>query len=272
MNRGRNFPFKAGPEFRHAPPEEKGGFLFGPGRRPRFARECGWLALEAGFGKINGLKRRKIHGPGKKNPTAIPGATVLVREFSARYAGGIPPWQIDRPQPEVLRLIRQGKFQSPVLDLGCGTGDNAIALASSGYRVVAMDPIPEALRRAREKASRLSLDPSPEFRKGNALSLDKSGLKVATVLDSAVFHIFSDGDQERYAREVGSVLASGGRLHLLSFSERETRQPGPRRLTLEQISRPFQAGWVREEAVRCRYEDLVRADGAHAWRITFRKA
>ena len=247
------------------------GFLLGPDRPPYFPRECAWLAQEAVFGKIDGLKKRKSHGPGKKKSSATPGGTVLVREFSARYAGGIPPWQIDRAQPEVLRLIRQGKFQSPVLDLGCGTGDNAIALASCGYRVVAIDPVPEALRRARKKASRFHLDPSPEFRKGNALSLAKSGLRVATVLDSAVFHIFSDGDQERYAREVGSVLASGGRLHLLSFSERETRQPGPRRLTLEQISRPFQTGWVREEAVRCRYEDLVRPDGAHAWQITFRK-
>ncbi|NBR45702.1 MAG: class I SAM-dependent methyltransferase [Verrucomicrobia bacterium] len=253
------------------PVRRAAGFLFGPGRRPRFAWECSWLALEAGFGKIHDLKRRKIHSPGKKNPPATPGGKVLVREFSARYAGGIPPWQIDRAQPEVLRLIRQGKFQGPVLDLGCGAGDNAIALASCGFRVVAIDPVPEALRRAREKASQLSLDPPPEFRTGNALSLAKSGLRVATVLDSAVFHIFSDGDQERYAREVGSVLVSGGRLHLLSFSERETRQPGPRRLTLQQISRPFQPGWVREEAVRCRFEDLVRDDGAHAWQITFRK-
>ena len=41
-------------------------------------------------------------------------------EFFERYEKGDLPWQIDRPQPEVLRLIEEGKFDSPVLDLGCG--------------------------------------------------------------------------------------------------------------------------------------------------------
>lgn len=33
-------------------------------------------------------------------------------DFAGMYAEGIPPWQIDRPQPEVIQLIEQGKFES----------------------------------------------------------------------------------------------------------------------------------------------------------------
>lgn len=197
---------------------------------------------------------------------------VPTEEFFERYAAGIPNWQIDRPQPEVVKLLDAGKFESPVLDLGCGAGDNAIELARRGYRVLGIDPVPEALRRAREKVAQAGLERPPEFMEGDAFHLEESGIEVETVLDSAVFHIFSDEDQKRYVRGVEAVLPAGGRLHLLSFSEMEIREPGPRRLTLEQIRQPFGPGWEMEEAIRCRYADLSRPDGAHAWRVTFRKS
>lgn len=187
------------------------------------------------------------------------------------YAEGIPPWQIDRPQSEVIRLMEQGAFESPVLDLGCGTGDNAIALAWHGCRVVGLDAVEEALRRAREKAGRERLAQPPEFVRGDALRLEESGLEAETILDCALFHTFSDEEQATYVRGLEAVLSPGGKLHLLSFSELETRSPGPRRLSLAQITGAFGSGWDRGEAVRCRYEDRVRPDGAHAWCVTMMK-
>jgi len=199
-------------------------------------------------------------------------SAVPQSEFFERYARGDLPWQIDRPQPEVLRLIEDGKFESPVLDLGCGAGDNAIELARRGYRVLGMDLVPEALRRARESAARAGLTQPPEFLVGDALKLEESGVEAETVLDCALFHIFEDEERPAYVRGLEAVLVPGGRLHLLSFSELETRQPGPRRLTRESITGAFGQGWVLEEAVRCRYWDRMRPDGAHAWRVTFRRS
>ena len=196
---------------------------------------------------------------------------VASAEFAALYAEGLPPWQIDRPQAEVLRWLEQGAFVSPVLDIGCGSGDNAIALARAGYRVVGLDAVEEALRRAREKAGREALVQPPEFVLGDALRLEESGLEVESVLDCALFHTFSDEDQVKYVGGLSQVLPAGGKVHLLSFSEMETRSPGPRRLSLEQITGPFGPAWEVEEAVRCRYEDRVRPDGAHAWRVTLVK-
>ena len=190
-------------------------------------------------------------------------------DFAGMYAEGIPPWQIDRPQPEVIQLIEQGKFESPVLDLGCGTGDNTIELARRGLVVKGLDAVPEALERARKKTEQAGLKQSPEFALGDALRLEESGLKVRTVLDCALFHTFSDEERKEYIRGLEEVLSPGGRLHILSFSELETRQPGPRRLSLSEITGSFGAGWRVEESVRCRYWDRVRPDGAHAWRVSF---
>jgi ubiquinone/menaquinone biosynthesis C-methylase UbiE len=190
-------------------------------------------------------------------------------DFAGMYAEGIPPWQIDRPQPEVLQLIEQGKFESPVLDLGCGTGDNTIELARHGLVVKGLDAVPEALDRARKKTEQAGLKQSPEFVLADALRLGGSGLKARTVLDCALFHTFSDEERREYIRGLEAVLSPGGRLHILSFSEFETRQPGPRRLSLSEITGSFGAGWRLEDSVRCRYWDRVRPDGAHAWRVTF---
>ena len=190
-------------------------------------------------------------------------------DFAGMYAEGIPPWQIDRPQPEVIRLIEQGKFESPVLDLGCGTGDNAIELARHGLVVKGLDAVPEALDRARKKTEQAGLKQSPEFVLGDALRLDESGLKARTVLDCALFHTFSDEERGEYIRGLEAVVSQGGRLHILSFSELETRQPGPRRLSLSEITGSFGKGWRVEDSVRCRYWDRVRPDGAHAWRVSF---
>jgi len=190
-------------------------------------------------------------------------------DFAGMYAEGIPPWQIDRPQPEVIQLIEQGKFESPVLDLGCGTGDNTIELARHGLVVKGLDAVPEALERARKKTEQAGLKQSPEFVLVDALRLAESGLKARTVLDCALFHTFSNEERKDYIRGLEAVLSPGGRLHILSFSELETRQPGPRRLSLSEITGSFGAGWRVEDSVRCRYWDRVRPDGAHAWRVTF---
>jgi len=190
-------------------------------------------------------------------------------DFAGMYAEGIPPWQIDRPQPEVIRLIEQGKFESPVLDLGCGTGDNTIELARHGLVVKGLDAVPEALERARKKTEQAGLKQSPEFILGDALCLAESGLKARTVLDCALFHTFSDEERGEYIRGLEAVVSQGGRLHILSFSELETRQPGPRRLSLSEITGSFGKGWRVEDSVRCRYWDRVRPDGAHAWRVSF---
>jgi ubiquinone/menaquinone biosynthesis C-methylase UbiE len=190
-------------------------------------------------------------------------------DFAGMYAEGIPPWQIDRPQPEVIQLIEQGKFESPVLDLGCGTGDNTIELARHGLVVKGLDAVPEALERARKKTEQAGLKQSPEFVLADALRLAESGLKARTVLDCALFHTFSDEERREYIRGLEAVLSPEGRLHILSFSELETRQPGPRRLSLSEITGSFGAGWRVEDSVRCRYWDRVRPDGAHAWRVSF---
>jgi len=71
---------------------------------------------------------------------------------------GVPPWDIGRPQREVLELADAGTFRSPVLDAGCGTGENALALAARGLEVVGLDASPRAIGKAMDKARERHLE------------------------------------------------------------------------------------------------------------------
>src|SRR4051794_16008698 len=70
--------------------------------------------------------------------------------FEDFYAG-TAPWDIGRPQSQLVAIA--DRVIGPVLDAGCGTGENALFFAGQGHRVVGIDFVEEAIRRARVKAS-----------------------------------------------------------------------------------------------------------------------
>ena len=51
--------------------------------------------------------------------------------FEWAYRNGVPPWDIGRAQPAIVRLAEEGLFAGDVIDVGCGTGENALYLALS---------------------------------------------------------------------------------------------------------------------------------------------
>lgn len=64
--------------------------------------------------------------------------------FEAMYRAGDPPWELGRPQPAVVELGEYGAFTGRVLDVGRGTGENTMFLASLGLDAVGIDSAPTA--------------------------------------------------------------------------------------------------------------------------------
>src|SRR6266568_6189591 len=65
---------------------------------------------------------------------------------------GSPPWDIGRPQPDFVRLADAGKFHGHMLDVGCGTGEHVMLVASHGAEAMGVDVAELAIERARAKA------------------------------------------------------------------------------------------------------------------------
>lgn len=121
-----------------------------------------------------------------------------------------------------------------VLDLGCGTGYDALALARRGFAVRGIDyaqvAIDEAIRLAR--AEGLMID----FRQGDiGLPLPYADGAFDAVISNLVLHSFADGDLRRIIGEVDRCLLPGGLFlfHANAMEDLEQRlsvQPPERQL------------------------------------------
>ena len=125
--------------------------------------------------------------------------------------------------------------------MGCGTGENALFLASHGHGVVGVDSAPTAIRMAQEKAADRKL--SVDFRVGDARELDRLGLAFDTAIDSGLFHTFSDEDRVEFASSLHGALAPGGTYFVMCFNEREPSDwDGPRRVSQKDSSSHLRPG------------------------------
>jgi cyclopropane fatty-acyl-phospholipid synthase-like methyltransferase len=165
----------------------------------------------------------------------------MADRFDTTYLEGSPPWDIGRAQPELVNLVEAGLITGRVIDLGCGSGENAIYFATVGLDVVGVDGSPEAIRQARGKAQQRGV--SIRFDVADVLDLGEHRESFDTATDSGVFHVFDDEDRPRYENSVRGVLRPGGHLFLLCFSERQPGDWGPRRVTQRELRETFAGGW-----------------------------
>lgn len=136
--------------------------------------------------------------------------------FRTLYRLGLTPWD-GHPLASSLTTLIEGGSIAPTtaLDLGCGTGDNAIYLAEHGWQVTGVDFVDKALSKARAKAGGRTV----QFIKADVTQLRSSGIgdSFDLVIDSGCLHGMNDEDRDGYVREVTAVTATGGRLLIVAF-------------------------------------------------------
>jgi SAM-dependent methyltransferase len=188
--------------------------------------------------------------------------------WDASYKDGPAPWDIGRPQPAVVRLASEGRFAGAVLDAGCGTGENALHLASLGLPVLGVDVAETALEIARAKARSRGLE--VEFAAADALRLERLRRTFETVLDSGLFHSFDAGERSRYAASLASVTEHHGTVYVLCFSD-DGPSTGPHPVSRQELRAAFGpgTGWnvaaIEPGRLQTRYHD---DNGAPAWVVT----
>ncbi|MGZ8803337.1 MAG: class I SAM-dependent methyltransferase [Mycobacterium sp.] len=185
--------------------------------------------------------------------------TPTISRFDDFYKNQIPPWVIGEPQPAIVDLVRAGAISGRVLDVGCGTGEHTILLARSGYDVLGVDGAPTAIEQARQNAADQGVN--ARFEVADALTLgDTPGYD--TIIDSALFHIFDDGDRAEYVRSLHAVTRPGSVVHVLVLSD-AGRGFGPE-VSEATIRDAFGAGWVLEELTTTTYRGRVTEVHAEA--------
>jgi SAM-dependent methyltransferase len=188
------------------------------------------------------------------------------RDFEAAYQGGPAPWDVGAAQPEVVRLAEEGEIVGDVLDVGCGTGENALHLAGLGRRVMGIDAAPTAIALAREKAEARGL--GVPFLVADALDLARLRRRFETVIDCGLFHTFDREQRRAYAHSLCEVLSPGGTLHVLCFSDEEPPGPGPHRIAESDIRDAFRSLFALTRIRPGRFESPLHPGGVRAWVAT----
>lgn len=155
--------------------------------------------------------------------------------WDQRYRDGALPWDSGLVSPVLIATIDALGLQGgDALELGCGTGTNAIWLARRGFRTTAVDMAPRAIDMARDKSRAAGVT---EITFAVADVLD-GGLPVAPgsvtfAFDRGCLHSVAEADRPAFVRHVAGALRPDGWWLLLSGNADQPRgdEPGPPQLT-----------------------------------------
>ncbi len=181
--------------------------------------------------------------------------------YRLAYRSGRPRWDTGEPRPELRDLAGAG---GRALDLGCGTGTDAISLAQQGWQVVGVDFVPEAIATASERAR--GAGSTATFVLGDVTRLREIEVRgpFDLVIDIGCYHTIPSGRRDAYAAEVAAVTRPGADFYLAGVSHPPAtwRLLGAGGVTAEEIRRRFGAQFDLADEVGAgrvgRATDIVR--------------
>lgn len=156
--------------------------------------------------------------------------------WEERYATKNTPWDSGEASRELQRIVKEGWFKpSRMLEIGCGTGTNAIWLAQQGFDVTALDLSPLAIKQANEKATKAKV--KIKFLAGDVLKLPDVGGPFPFVFDRGVYHHLRTVDLAGFTKTLERVTQPGSCYLTLAGNANEKRLPeqGPPVVKAEEI-------------------------------------
>jgi cyclopropane fatty-acyl-phospholipid synthase-like methyltransferase len=188
--------------------------------------------------------------------------TGPTKEFFRDAYDSRPPWDIGRPQRDIMAALDSLDPGGRAIDLGCGTGEHVLALAARGVEAWGIDSTEAAIESARHKARERGLE--ARFVVGDALDLQPLRQRFELVVDCGLFHVIGDEERRRYVDEVRRVLVPGG-VHLMLGFSTNPRDRGPRGYSEDELRACFADGFVVRELRAVTYEVTYGDQGEPAW-------
>ncbi|MBI5565672.1 MAG: class I SAM-dependent methyltransferase [Chloroflexi bacterium] len=130
------------------------------------------------------------------------------------------PWDTGLTPPEIVAMIESGK--APIgraLDLGCGTGTNAIYLAQKGFEVTGLDISGRAISLAKRKARSAQLADRVRLGRSDVTLMRRWALghSIDFAFDIGCFHNLEPEARARYVAALTAVLKPGAIYMLYAF-------------------------------------------------------
>ena len=168
--------------------------------------------------------------------------------YRLMYELGLTPWE-RRPVGDTWQPLVNGLTPGRALDVGSGTGRDAVHLAGRGWRVTAVDQDERALARARERAAEQGVE--VDWMRADVTALGELGLEPGydLVYDFGCLHSVPDAARPSVALGMTELAAVGGMLVLLAFG-RGRRVMLPRGIDADEVLDLFGDAWELVKAQR----------------------
>lgn len=156
--------------------------------------------------------------------------------FEDRYHSGDTPWDHGMVDFNLVQMVAKHQVEPcRALDIGCGTGQNAIWLAQQGFDVVACDFSPTAIERARTHAKLEKV--APCFIVADFLVDSIPDAPFEFIFDRGCLHCMDDlAERKAFAEKVAHLLGEGGLwLSLAGNADEPEREVGPPKLTAGEL-------------------------------------
>jgi SAM-dependent methyltransferase len=192
-------------------------------------------------------------------------STVSATEWDERYRSGDLPWDTQRPSPELIRVLDEGFVPSSgrALELGCGTGTNAIYLAQRGFQVTALDLSAVAIDRARQRSQAAAV--RVDFFADDVASAPMVA-PFDFVFDRGCYHCVRRVNLAGYIASVERLTHPGTKFLLLAGNANEDGD-GPPRVHEQEIRAEFgplfDIQWIRS----FRFEDPDGVERYLGWSV-----
>lgn len=149
-----------------------------------------------------------------------------VPNWEEHYRSGTPPWDSGRPSNELIRVV-EAEHINPcrAIELGCGTGTNAVWLAQHGFDVTAVDLVPLAIEQAIDRAAKAGV--KNRFLSLDLLSLPDLGAPFDFLFDRGCYHAVRRENATGYLDAIDRLLRPGATALILAGNAKEPLDPGP---------------------------------------------
>ena len=201
----------------------------------------------------------------------LPEATSSeIRDWDAAYRDGTPPWEAGVPSAELIRVLDEGLVRpGTALELGCGSGADAICLTRRKFEVTAIDVSPMAIERARMRAEMAGA--TVRFVLDDVFRFAKNTTPFDFVYDKGFYHFVRRTDLDRLLDLLWRVTKPGSLYLVLAGSDEETAAGGPPQVSEEEIRQELGRLFEFIHLRPCRLESPLRKEGYPAWSCLARR-
>ncbi|MFV0445643.1 MAG: class I SAM-dependent methyltransferase [Planctomycetaceae bacterium] len=192
------------------------------------------------------------------------------RSWDEHYQQGTTPWDSQLRSAELARVLADHSLpRGRALELGCGSGTNAVYLAQQGFQVTAVDCSPTALEAAREKSAVAGVEIESVLADVQDFGQGRSPYDF--LFDRGCYHCCRRVDLSAYLRTHQQVTTSGSYALVLSGNANDSAAGGPPKLKASEITAEFEPLYRVLQLREFRFEDAGGVPGPLGWSCLMRR-